>query len=125
MTTTAAPTHAGAFDAAALRSAIAGRDAEALLALYATDATIELADADHPPSAPRTLHGHAEIGPYLRAIYARDMTHAVDVVAATPDALGYSVRCTYPGGGRVLCSGVAELRDGRIAREVALQAWDD
>ncbi len=52
------------------------------------------------------------------------MTHEVDVVARRPDALGYTVRCSYPDGGRVRCSSLAELRDGRIAREVLLQVWD-
>jgi hypothetical protein len=57
-------------------------------------------------------------------VYARDMSHEVDLVAAGPDAIGYAVRCAYPDGTRVLCSAVAQLRDGRIVREVGVQAWD-
>ena len=52
------------------------------------------------------------------------MTHAVDIVAIGDDALGFSVRCTYPDGTRVVCVATAQLRDGAIVRQVAAQAWD-
>ena len=38
-------------DGAALRRAFSDRDADGLTALYADDATIEVADAENPPSA--------------------------------------------------------------------------
>jgi ketosteroid isomerase-like protein len=112
------------FDAAALRRAFQDRDAAALLALYADDATIELVDAQNAPSTPRRLTGRAEIGAHLEDVFSRDMTHAIDIVAASPDALGYSLRCEYADGMKVVCVANAELRDGRIVREVGVQAWD-
>jgi ketosteroid isomerase-like protein len=112
------------FDVAALRGAFAGRDAAALLSLYADDATIELIDAQHSPSDPRRLSGREQIQAHLEDVFSRDMTHAVDIVAASPDALGYSLRCTYADGMKVVCVANAELRDGRIVREVGVQAWD-
>jgi len=118
--TTITPT----FDVAALRRGIEGRDAAALAELYADDATIERVDAEHPPSAPARLTGRDEIRAALADVYARDMTHHLDLVAAGPDALGYTVRCRYGDGTQVVCSAVAELRDGRIVREVGVQAWD-
>ena len=42
-------------DVDALRTAYATRDAAALLALYADDATVEIIDALNPPSTPRRL----------------------------------------------------------------------
>jgi ketosteroid isomerase-like protein len=111
-------------DVHALRQAVQARDSEALAGLYADDATLEIVDAGNPPSAPLRLSGAPEIGARLRDIYTRDMTHEVDVIAAGPDALGYTVSCSYPDGGRVRCSSLAELRDGRIAREVLVQVWD-
>jgi len=112
------------FDTAALRRGIESRDAAALLELYADDATIEIADAEHPPSAPRRVEGREAIAAHLGDVFGRDMTHHVDLVALGADAVGYVLRCRYPDGTRVLCSAVAELRDGRIAREVGVQAWD-
>jgi hypothetical protein len=112
------------FDVDALRAAFAARDAAALLALYSDDATIELIDAQHTPSDPRRLSGREQIGAHLMDVFSRDMTHEVDIVAASPDALGYSLRCTYAGGMKVACVANAELRDGLIVREVGVQAWD-
>ena len=120
MTTSTHPT----IDGVALRQAVQARDFEALSRLYADDATIEIVDAGHPPTTPLRLRGSAQIGARLRDVYERDMVHEVDVVAVAPDALGYTVRCTYPDGGRVVCSALAELSDGRITREVILQVWD-
>jgi ketosteroid isomerase-like protein len=112
------------FDTAALRRAIEGRDAAALLELYAPDAAIEMADAAHGPSAPMRLEGRDAIAAHLTDVYSRDMEHRVELVAAGADALGYTVRCAYSDGTIVRCVAVAELRDGRIVREIGAQAWD-
>ena len=111
-------------DGVALRQAVTSHDVEALAALYAEDATIEIVDAGHPPATPLRLRGSDQIGARLRDVYERDMAHEVDLVAIGPDALAYTVRCTYPDGGRVVCSATAEVAGGRITREVVLQVWD-
>jgi hypothetical protein len=111
-------------DGAMLRRAVEQRDAGTLAGLYADDATIEIVDAGTPPTSPRRLNGRDEIDAHLRDVYGRDMRHQVDVVALSGDALGYTVRCAYPDGTKVVCSALGELRDGRIAREVVLQVWD-
>jgi ketosteroid isomerase-like protein len=112
------------FDVAALRRAVSARDADAVLGLYAEDAAIELADSQNTPSRPRRIEGREAIRAHLEDVYSRDMTHELDLAAASEDALGYSVRCTYPDGTRVLCVSTAQLRDGKIVRELGVQAWD-
>jgi ketosteroid isomerase-like protein len=112
------------FDAGALRRAFENHDAAGLAALYADDATVELADAQNTPSRPLRLEGREAIRAHLEDVLAREMTHAVDVVAVGEDAVGYSLRCAYPDGTRVLCAATAQLRDGRIIREIGVQAWD-
>jgi ketosteroid isomerase-like protein len=111
-------------DGVALRQAVQSHDVDTLAGLYADDATIEIVDAGHPPTTPLRLRGAAQIGARLRDVYERDMTHEVDLVAVGADALAYTVRCTYPDGGRVVCAAQAELAGGRITREVILQVWD-
>ena len=111
-------------DVDALRGAYATRDAAALLALYAENATVEIIDAINPPSNPRRLAGRDALRAHFEDVFARDMTHDLDIVAATPQALGYSLRCSYADGTRVVCGGTSVVRDGRIVREVAVQAWD-
>jgi ketosteroid isomerase-like protein len=112
------------FDADALRRAYSGRDAESLLAHYADDATVEIVDAQNMPSKPLRLDGKDAIRAHISDVLSRDMTHEVDIVAVGGDAAGYVLRCAYPDGTRVVCSSASQLRDGKIAREVVVQAWD-
>jgi len=120
MSTTITPT----FDVAALRAAIEGGDAAALAALYTDDCVVEIADQRNTPSKPARVEGKAALRAVFDDVYGRDMTHRLGTVAVGPDAIGYTVDCAYPDGTKVLCAGVAELRDGRIARETGVQAWD-
>src|SRR6201986_298493 len=103
-------------DADALRRAFADRDAEALLALYADEATLEVVDHLNQPSAPPLIRGREELRAHVSDVFGRDMTHAVDIVACAPYALGYVVRCTYADGTKVICAATAEVRHGRIVR---------
>ena len=124
MTTTNTTPTTPTLDPAALRRGIEGRDAAGLLELYAPEATIEIVDEAHKPSAPLRLEGRDAIAAHLSDVYGRDMEHRVELVAAGADALGYTVRCVYADGTVVRCVAVAEVRDGRIVREVGAQAWD-
>src|SRR3954469_4063899 len=120
MSTTITPT----FDVAALRAAIEGRDSAALAELYTDDCVVEIADQTNTPSSPARVEGKAALRAVFDDVYGRDMTHKVGAIAVSSDAVGYTIRCQYPDGTKVLCAGVAELRDGRIARETGVQAWD-
>lgn len=120
---TTIPTPA-AFDADALRRAFKDRDSRILSSLYSDDATLELVDAEHTPSRPQRIHGREAVDAHIAELFAREMTHSVEDVAIGDDALGYSIRCAYPDGTRVLCVATARVRDGRITRQVAVQAWD-
>ena len=122
--TTTNTTPTTTLDPAALRRGIEARDAAGLLDLYAPEATIEIVDEAHRPSAPLRLEGRDAIAAHLSDVYGRDMEHRVEIVAAGADALGYTVRCVYADGAVVRCVAVAEVRDGRIVREVGAQAWD-
>jgi hypothetical protein len=108
----------------ALRSAFSARDAEAVASLYADDATIEIADAATPPSEPRRIEGREAIRAYHADIFSRDMTHEIDTVAVVGDSAGFSVRCRYPDGVRVVCVATAQLNGGLIRRQLTAQAWD-
>src|SRR4051812_5294075 len=80
-------------DGAALRRAFSDRDGAAMTALYAPDATIEVADAQNTPSAPLKVAGRDAISAYFEDIFARQMTHEVDTVAIDEESAGFSVRC--------------------------------
>jgi hypothetical protein len=112
------------FDVAALQRAFADRDAPTLAALHADDATLEFVDAEHTPSDPLRIAGREAIDAYVADLFSREMTHSVQDVALGDGTLGFTVRCRYPDGTRVLCVASARLREGRITHQVAAQAWD-
>ncbi|MEA2271110.1 MAG: hypothetical protein QOD55_1087 [Solirubrobacteraceae bacterium] len=120
MSTTAPPT----LNADDLRRAFERRDAAGLLALYREDATVEIVDAQNTPSSPQRFEGREAIRAHIEDVFAREMTHELDIVAVGGDAVGYSLRCLYPDGTRVVCAATAQLQGGKIAREVGVQAWD-
>ena len=109
-----------------IRAATEGRDASALAALYADDATVTVVDRSTPPSAPHVLHGHAEVTACLRDACDREMTHEVRNAVIGDGRLAFATHCRYPDGTRVLCATIADLDDeGRIARQTIVQAWDE
>jgi ketosteroid isomerase-like protein len=113
------------FEAEALRRGIEERDAQALLALYTEDAEVHVVDRTSPPSSPRVLRGREAIGAFLDDICARDMTHALERFVVQGDTAAYLESCRYPDGTRVLCTAMLDLTDGRITRQVGVQAWDE
>ncbi|MCW3475655.1 nuclear transport factor 2 family protein [Limobrevibacterium gyesilva] len=109
---------------AALKQAIEGRDAEALLRLYADDAKMVIIDRQHPPSAPLEIDGRAAIGAYWHDVCGRAMTHRIEAGLADDTHLAFTESCAYPDGTRVFCSAMLDIAGGRITRQVTLQEWD-
>jgi hypothetical protein len=109
---------------AALTRAIEGRDAEALLGLYADGATMTIIDRQHPPSAPLVIIGRQAIGDYWKDMCGRTMTHHIEASLANDRNLAFTQSCAYPDGTKVFCSAMMDIADGRITRQVTLQEWD-
>jgi hypothetical protein len=107
-----------------LRHAIEGRSSRVLSGFYADDAVMQIIDRDNPPSRPRELKGKAAIAAYYDDVCSRAMTHRVEAGVADGDHLAFTQACAYPDGTRVFCSAMIELNQGRIARQVNVQAWD-
>jgi hypothetical protein len=109
---------------AALKRAIEGRKANALAGLYSEDAVVQVIDRDNPPSKPRNLQGKRAISEYFEDVCGRDMTHKVEVGLAVGNRLAFTQSCAYPDGTKVFCSAMIDLKGGKIARQVVVQAWD-
>jgi ketosteroid isomerase-like protein len=107
-----------------LRRAIEGRDGATLAGFYADDAVLQIIDQDHPPSRPLIIKGHDAIAAYFDDVCGRAMTHNVTFGIAEGDKLAFTQACRYPDGDRVFCSATLEIASGKIARQVAVQAWD-
>jgi ketosteroid isomerase-like protein len=115
----------GALDFEVLRRAIEGRDADTLSGLYAHDAEVITVNRNTTPSSPNVLHGEEEIGPYLRDVCAREMTHRVENEVVGEGRVAFQEACEYPDGARVLAAQTLEVRDGKIVRQVSVEAWDE
>ena len=109
---------------ARLKRAIEGRNARALAALYGEDAVVQVIDRDNPPSKPRNLEGRSAISAYFDDVCGRDMTHKIESGIAVGKRLAFTQSCAYPDGTRVFCSAMIDLKGGKIARQIVVQAWD-
>ena len=92
--------------------------------MYADDAVLQVIDQDNPPSNPRSLQGKSAIASYFEDVCGRDMTHKVEAGIATGNRLAFTQSCAYPDGTKVFCSAMIDLKGGKIARQVVVQAWD-
>jgi hypothetical protein len=107
-----------------LKSAIEGRNAAGLIALYADDAVMRIIDRDNPPSRPRELKGRGAIAAFYEDVCSRAMTHKVEAGVSDGRRLAFTQACAYPDGTRVFCSAMIEIEAGKIARQTNVQAWD-
>ncbi|MFI9832161.1 nuclear transport factor 2 family protein [Streptomyces sp. NPDC051913] len=116
----------GAFNTETLRQGIEGDKAANLLSLYADDAELRIVDRNTQPSNPRILHGRGEIGELLEDVYSRDIkTHKLEKCIVEGDQVAYTESCEYSDGMRVFAESMITLRDGKIAEQIMLQAWDE
>ena len=125
MSTSATTRTRQSFDAEALRRGIEERDAATLLGLYAEDAELHVVDRNDQPGRPKIIRGRAAIGEYFADVCGRDMTHRVERLVVGDDNAAFIQDCRYPGGARVRCVAVLDLKDGLITRQSGVQAWDE
>jgi nuclear transport factor 2 (NTF2) superfamily protein len=112
-------------DFGTLRRAIEERDADTLAGFYADDAEIHTVNKNTTPSSPQVLRGKEEISEYLRDVCSREMTHRVENEVLGEERIAFIEACEYPDGTHVLGAETLELRDGKIVRQVNVEAWDE
>jgi hypothetical protein len=102
------------FDFEALRRGLEGRYAE-----------LRIVNKRTPPSSPRELHGKEEISEYLRDVRGRQMTHRVGDEVVGENRVAFNEACEYPDGTRVLTALTLDVQDGKVVRQVNVEAWDE
>jgi hypothetical protein len=113
------------FDFEAMRRAIEGLDADALIGLYADDAVLRIVNRNTTPSSPREVRGKGEITEYLRDVCGRAMTHHIENEVVGEERVAFNEACEYPDGTKVLTATTLEVRDGKVAQQVNVEAWDE
>jgi ketosteroid isomerase-like protein len=116
---------ASGLDFEAMRRGIEQLDAELLVNLYADDAELRVVNRNTTPSSPRELKGKEEISEYLRDVCGRAMTHRIEREVVGEDRVAFNEACEYPDGTRVLCAATLDIKDGKIVRQVNIEAWDE
>jgi ketosteroid isomerase-like protein len=113
------------FDLHDVREIVAAGDAAAFGAVLDDDVVWSVIDQRTPPAAPAVLHGRADVVAMIRDVVDRGIvTHVTDGFT-TADRGALQLTCTYPTGEQVVEHALVEIRDGRIARWIGVQAWDD
>jgi hypothetical protein len=115
----------GGLDFETLRRAIEERDAETLVGFYADDAEMRTVNKNTTPSSPQVLRGKEEISRHLRDVCGREMTHHIENEVIGANRVAFNEACEYPDGTRVLTAMTLDLRDGKVARQVNVEAWDE
>jgi ketosteroid isomerase-like protein len=110
---------------ATIKRAIEGRDGRMLASFYADDAVVRVIDRNNPPSKPREVKGKSAIATFWDDICSRAMTHKVETSIAEGNRLAFTQTCAYPDGAKVFCLAVVELKNGKIAHQTVVQAWDE
>ena len=112
-------------DIATLKSALEGNDTALMASLFADRATLKIIDSIHPPSHPLELTGRGEIAEFYEEVCGRGISHSLKDTVASEGHLAFTEECEYPNGSKVFCSAMLDLdAEGRIMREVMVQAWD-
>ena len=114
-----------ALDFEALRRAAEQNDAEALAGLYTEDAEVLIVNRETPPSSPHVLRGREQIAEYLKDVCGRDIKSRIESEVVGEERIAFNEACEYPDGTRVLSATTLEVRDGKIARQVSVEAWDE
>ncbi len=108
-----------------MRRAIEQLDADLLVSLYADEAEMRTVNRNTTPSSPKVLKGKEEITEHLRDVCGRAMTHRVENEVLGEDRVAFNEACEYPDGTKVLCAATLEVSDGKIIRQVNVEAWDE
>ena len=113
------------FDFEALRRGIEELNEDLLINLYADNAEVRIVNRNTTPSSPRELRGNEEIAEYLRDVCGRAMTHRVENEVIGENRVAFNEACEYPDGTKVYCAATLDVQDGKIVRQVNVEAWDE
>ena len=100
-------------------------DAATQLSMYGPNAVVTIADKVTQPGTPRVLRTRDEIRGWLDGMFGGDITHRVLHRTGDESGAAYALACRYPDGTNAMCATVFELKDGLIAGQTVVQAWDE
>jgi ketosteroid isomerase-like protein len=112
------------FDFDAFRDALEGRDVQRWLPFYADDAEWLEYRHTNPPRSPNVMRGHAAIGRFLADVAASELELEISNEVLGDDRAAFTITVTRAGGRRIIENVIVDHRDGRIVRQLEVEAWD-
>ena len=106
------------------KRAAEAKDLNALVGLYADNAELGDINKRQPPGSPMRIRGRDEVRKMYEGV-PKELEHHISDEVLSDDRMAFSYRCDYPNGQQVFGVHICELRDGKIAREVVAEAWDE
>jgi hypothetical protein len=113
------------FDFAAFKDAFESRNLDRWEPFYADDA--EWIEYRHvsPSRVPNRMVGKEQIAEFLAWVCAADFGITIGDEVIAQERIAFSVDCTFPDGKRVFEHVIARTEDGKIVRQVDVEAWDE
>lgn len=113
-----------AFDFGRFKRAFTGQDVAAWTACFADDGEwIEYRHRD-PPRAPHVMKGQREIAHHLELVKSSNVVLEIEDEVIGPDRAAFRVWVKLRDGRRIVEHVIIHYADGRITRQVDVEAWD-
>jgi len=112
------------FDFAAFKDAFERKDAERWAKFYAEDAEWIEYKSSAPPRDPVRMVGRGRIAEFIASLEKSDIEITLADEVLGRERAAFSVDVTLPDGKRVFEHTIVHIEDGRIVRQVDVEAWD-
>jgi len=112
------------FDYEAFKRAFESQDIDAWLTFF--DKNAEWIEYRHnaPPASPNRMCGKTEIGAFLGRVKGSNVRLELSDEVLGPTRAAFCVTCTLASGRRIIENVIVHLKDGKILRQVDVEAWD-
>lgn len=112
------------FDFEAFRRAVEGQLVDEWLSFYSDDAEWIEYRHNAPPRAPNRMVGKAEIGSFLKRVKQSNVQISMTDQVLGAERAAFCLSVELPGGKQIIENVIVHLKNGRIVREVDVEAWD-
>ena len=113
----------GGFDYAAFKRAFEAQDIDAWLSFFDENAEWVKYRHDAPAASPNRMRGKTEICAFLGRIKSGNMRLELSDEVLGRTRAAFCVTCTLPSERKIIEHVIIHLKDGKIVRQVDVEAW--
>jgi ketosteroid isomerase-like protein len=112
------------FDFVGFKAAMERKDVDSWFGFYADEA--EWIEYRHfsPPRDPNRMLGKEQIADFIRRVCSSDVDIIVADEVIASDRIAFSIAVALPDGKRIFEHIIADIENGKITRQVDVEAWD-